>query len=57
MKTFIAKYSKAVAPVLNVLAQPAVLSTLHGTALIVVEAVLAAATALGVVRSPANKAA
>lgn len=55
MKAALARYSKAVAPVLNLLAQPAVLASLHGTALAVAEAVLALATALGVVSAPKNK--
>lgn len=55
LKALLAKYSKAVAPVLNALAQPGVLATLHGSALVVVEAVLTAATVAGVIGSPKNK--
>jgi hypothetical protein len=48
------RYSKAVAPVLGLLAQPAVLGLLHGNALTVAELLVTAAVAAGVVKAPAN---
>jgi hypothetical protein len=54
LKATLARYRKAIAPVLTVLAQPAVLALIHGTALAVVEAVLTAAAAAGVIGSKAN---
>lgn len=55
LKALLAAYSKAVAPALNMLAQPGVLAEFHGTSLAVVEIVLGVATLLGVVKAPANK--
>lgn len=54
IKAKLAEYRKAIAPVLSVLAQPAVLALIHGTALAVVEAVLTAAAAAGVIGSKPN---
>jgi hypothetical protein len=50
----IARFRKAVAPAVSVLAQPGVLALFHGQALVVVELVLSAATLAGVIAAPPN---
>jgi hypothetical protein len=50
----LARFRKAVAPAVNVLAQPAVLALFHGQALGVAELVLTAATLAGVIAAPPN---
>jgi hypothetical protein len=50
----LARYRKAAAPALSLLAQGVTLGVLHGTALAAAELVLSAATLAGVVLAPPN---
>jgi hypothetical protein len=54
MRRRLARFRKAIAPALNVLAQPAVLALFHGEALGVAEVILTIATLTGVIAAKPN---
>lgn len=49
-----ARFNKAIAPIILVLAQPGVLALFHGRALVLAELVVTAAGAVGVIAAPKN---